>query len=84
MHLELLKFIDGDAPWIPKVDRRNAWILDNKKAFSTLGINDDIEKYSFEYVFLTNESISIPFIKGNDIKYRFMTFIELQNNLNLL
>lgn len=51
MHLELLKFIDGDAPWIPKVDRRNAWILDNKKAFSTLGINDDIEKYSFEYVF---------------------------------
>lgn len=84
MYLELLKFIDGDAPWIPKVDRRNAWILDNKKAFSTFGITDDVGKYSFEYIFLTNESISIPFIKENDIKYRFITFIDLQNDLNLL
>ena len=84
MYLELLKFIDGDAPWIPKVDRRNEWILDNKRAFSTLGATYSIEDYSFEYIFLTNESISIPFIKENDIKYRFITFIDLQSNLSLL
>lgn len=84
MYLELLKFTDGDTPWIPKVDRRSAWILDNKQAFSILGITDSIENYSFEYIFLTNESISIPFIKKNDIKYRFITFIDLQNDKNLL
>lgn len=83
MYLELMKFIDGDAPWISKVDRRNVWIFDNKKAFSTFG-NADIEKYEFEYIFLTNESISIPFIKENDIKYRFITFIDLQNSINIL
>lgn len=84
MYLELLKFIDGDAPWIPKVDRRNAWILDNKEAFSALGTTDEIEKYSFEYIFLTNESISIPFLKENDIKYRFITFIDIQANIDIL
>lgn len=84
MHLELLKFIDGDAPWIPKVDRRKMWILNNKIAFSTLGLTDDVEKYQFEYVFLINESISIPFIKENDIQYRFITFIDLQKDIKQL
>ncbi len=83
MHIELMKFIEGDSPWISKVDKRNKWILDNKKAFSIFGTNN-IEEYNFEYIFLTNESISIPFIKENDIKYRFITFINLQNDLNVL
>ena len=84
MYLELLKFIDGDSPWIPKVDRRKKWILDHKMVFAKFGLTYDVEKYSFEYLFLTNESISIPFIKENDIKYRFVTFIDLQRDINLL
>ncbi|MEI8274157.1 MAG: hypothetical protein WCG08_16205, partial [Paludibacter sp.] len=83
MYLELMKFIDGDTPWIPKVDRRKTWIHENKRAFSIFEI-PNIEEYDFEYVFLTNESISIPFIKKNDIQYRFITFVDLQDNLSLL
>lgn len=84
MYLESLKFIEGSNPWIQKVDRRNAWILNNKEVFSVLGVTDDIEKYKFEYIFLTNESISISFIKQNDLRYKFVTFIDLQNDINLL
>lgn len=84
MYLELLKFTDGSDPWIPKVNRRNEWIHNNKNAFSSLEITCDIEQYSFEYIFLTNESISTPFIRENEIQYRFLTFIEIQNNLGLL
>ena len=56
----------------------------NKEVFSVLGVTDDIEKYKFEYIFLTNESISISFIKQNDLRYKFVTFIDLQNDINLL
>lgn len=83
MFLELGKFINGDDAWIAKVDKRNKWISEHKKAFTTFGINN-IEQFQFAYIFLTNESISMTFISKNDIKYKFITYISLQEDINIL
>lgn len=83
MNGELQKFISGNDPWIPKVERRNRWINENKASLSTLGVSS-LEEYEIEYIFLTNEVISLQFIKANELKYRFVSFIDIQKDYTCL
>lgn len=82
MHLEYMKFISGDKPWIPKVDKRMDWLRNNLEALNIYGIN--AVDYKLEYIFLTNEKIALPFIKAHEIQYRFLSSIEMQNNINTI
>lgn len=85
MSSEFKKFIGGSKPWIPKVDKRNSWVMSNVGQISKLtkGL-DDFEKYDFEYIFLTNEAIPLPLIQENNISYRFVTFYDIKQNLKIL
>ncbi|WP_017732418.1 YecA family protein [Nafulsella turpanensis] len=83
MHLELMKFITGNKPWIPKVDKRNNWLKSNIKSLQLLH-NDDYQQYSYEYIFLTSEAIPLPFIREEDISYRFVNFYDVRKNLGCL
>lgn len=80
MNQELLSFIEGDKPWIPKVDKRNSWLIENKEKFNSVHGKDGLIDYKFEYIFVTNEVIPLSFIKANDLKYRFLTYYDLLQN----
>lgn len=84
IHLELLNFIGKENNgWISKVDKRNTWINSNRSALDTY-LKRDLESYSFEYIFLTAQVIPLPFIKDLDLKYRFVSQVEMEYNINRL
>lgn len=84
MHQELMNFISGDKPWIPKVDKRNIWMKDNLASLKAINGVVDYSEFDFEYVFLTNEAIPLPFIKENHISYRFITSYDIKKNVDCI
>lgn len=85
MSSEFKKFIGGSKPWIPKVDKRNSWVINNVGQMSKLTkCLDDFKEFDFEYIFLTNEAIPLPLIQENNISYRFVTFYDVKQNLEIL
>lgn len=80
MYLELLSFLGKENNgWISKVNLREEWILNNKNSLKAVKDCDYLD-YSFENIFLTKEVIPFGFIKDLDIKYRFVSFHDLQLN----
>lgn len=84
MHQELMNFISGDKPWIPKVDKRNKWMKSNLASLKNLNGVIDYSDFEFEYMFLTNEAIPLPFIRENHISYRFITAYEIKKNADCI
>ena len=85
MYLDFQKFIGGNKPWIPKVDKRYNWMKNNIEQISKLDKNlGDLSEFTFEYIFLTNEALPLPLIKETNISYRFVTFYDVQKNKDIL
>jgi len=84
MHQELMNFIIGKNPWIPKVKKRDEWLKNNIGSLKAIHNNMDLDSYKYEYIFLTNEAIPLPFIRENHIPFRFFTFYEIIENINCI
>lgn len=80
MHQELQKFISGSKPWLPKVKKREEWLLQNKNSLHALKDEIDYSSFSFESIIVTNEAIPLPFLKSNEIEYQFFSKYDLEQN----
>lgn len=77
MNLELMSFKDK---WIPKVDKRKQWLIENKPLLNK-PIKADVSDFDFEYLFFTEVVIPIGFLKEHQIYYRFIPYFALERSI---